>query len=359
MSPCKSVDVSLDILFTIIEEIGMQHTPDFDLLWAFCSTCRTLRPHAQKFLFHSISLELNTWAPCAPGFSIGIFWEHMQFIVKGNPHVAAHVKNLQFRTGLTANIPPKVIDLLSQFTNLSTLRCGYEERYAGWDILQESHKQWWESVVRLPSLTSLQIVNFWGMPISVIFPCMNLNALCIDECSTFSEPQSGGSLETISHLPLTNIVSVQTARDFSSLDPLFTVYPSIGVPLMDKNNVKSLFLPRIWDNECAKLKDFPSLRSFDVDISLLKHANSLFGNFHLSSLRSLDSLGMEFNFDLGLRTVYPSMALAAALTIPPGFPALSRVTITMSLDSRGYPAIKDSVNEELAKLDQLFYKADG
>lgn len=195
----------------------------------------------------------------------------MQFIVTGNPNVAAYVEFLRFRVGSPMDMFSGFPRLVSRFTNLRTLRCGYDEKYAGWNMVRGPQKEWWKSIIRLPSLTSLQLRNFWGVPISVLLPYTNLGALCINDCSTFSEPELEGSPGNVSRLPLPNLISVHTAREFSSLDPLFNVYPSIGLPVVDKNKLQCLFLFKIRDKECSKLRDFPSLQAFGVDICEFVH----------------------------------------------------------------------------------------
>jgi hypothetical protein len=134
-----------------------------------------------------------------------------------------------------------------------------------WDLFQDSQKRRWESIFRLPSVRTLQIINFRGIPISALFLCHNIESLYVDKFTSFAAPNLERSVEN-AFLPLTNITSVQTAREFNTLDPLFNVYPSIGAPLIDKNIVKYLFVNRISDDDCYTLKDFPSLRSFDADI---------------------------------------------------------------------------------------------
>ena len=256
------LELPFDILFNIIEEIGMQEQPDFDLLWAFCSTCRILRTYAQKFLFHSLSLTFTN----STGFTNGIFWEHMELIVDGNPEVAAYVKYLGFRAE-AGDLSPRFVALLSKFTALETLRCGLDlwadQR---WASLQDSQKQAWTSIFRLPSVQNLQILNLWNIPISVLFPCTRLRSLYLDRFASFDVPALEGSLEDISHLPLTSIVSVQADGGFEVLKLLFKVYPSIGVPLFDKSNVRHLFMRRVKENECVELRNFLSLRSFGVEI---------------------------------------------------------------------------------------------
>jgi hypothetical protein len=77
----------------------------------------------------------------------------------------------------------------------------------------------------------------------------------------------------------------------------------------------------------------------------------LFGSIHPSSLRSLDRLAMGFIVDPLRITTCASIVLEAA---PPGFPALSKVALTIALEADEYSTIQDHMNEELARLDQLF-----
>lgn len=65
---------------------------------------------------------------------------------------------------------------------------------------------------------------------------------------------------------------------------------------------------------------------------------------------------MEFNLDLSLPFLYPSLVLEIAThsTTPTGLPALSTIVIAIALDCGRYSMVEVSVNHELAKLDQLF-----
>lgn len=164
-------ELPVDVIFSIIEDIGTRLEPDFDLLWAFCSTCRTLRRHAQKFLFRSLNLKFTKSAPLPYGTTMSIFWKHMKFILNGNPHLATAVTYLQFRTVSPKKISQSFVSFLSKLTKLKTLRCGYTEGVQEyWDLLEESQKRAWESILRLPSVEKLQILRFSGIPISVLFP---------------------------------------------------------------------------------------------------------------------------------------------------------------------------------------------
>lgn len=260
------IELPADILFSVIEEIGTQERPDFELLWAFYSTCRTLRLHAQTFLFRSLSLSFITKStPTSFGPSFALSWKHMHFIVTGNPQVAACVKSLRFRAVPSANLSREFVSLLSKFTMLTTLRCGYEDGYSSsWRSLGEPQKRHWQSIIQLPAVRTLEVLGFADIPTSILFPCLHLRALYIDKFSTLDEPELGSGQSNVSHLPLLNLTSVRTSWDIKSLEPLFTVYPSIGVPLVKKSNVNELFVNRIWDDDCSKLRDFPALRSFGI-----------------------------------------------------------------------------------------------
>ncbi|KAF5319437.1 hypothetical protein D9619_008509 [Psilocybe cf. subviscida] len=347
-------NLPFDILFDIIEEIGTQERPDFDLLWAFCSTCRPLRPHAQKFLFQSLSFDfIANSRPHPFGRSIGISWNHVDFIVRGSPQVAVCVQYLQFRAPSSTDISPAFVSLLSKFTALRTLRCGYANQHA-WHLLEAPEKRRWESVIQLPSLRTLEILDLWRIPVSVLFSCTNLQDLYFDIQSAFDEPDLEGGLNDISHLPLRNLTSIRTDWHFDFLDPLFTVYPLIGVPLVEKSSITCLSICRMWDIECRKFGQFPSLRSLSVDLSQLINPSSLFTNSNPSLLQSLDKLSMEFVWDSKFTIVFPSMVLVAALQIQDGFCSLTGVVVTLVFSWGDYPLFKDGVKGELGALDHLF-----
>lgn len=193
----------------------------------------------------------------------------MEFILGGNPGVGAAVKCLRFQapSEIAVNLPLDFISLLSKFTKLGTLQCGREdETRLAWHVLRRSRKRRWESIFQLPSVHTLHLFGFSDIPVYVLFPCTNLQSLHLNEYTVFKAPKYTDNLEHGSHLPLTKLVSVQTALDFQALDPLFTVHPSIGAPLIDKKNVKYLFINRIHDDDCWKLRDFSSLHSLEVNL---------------------------------------------------------------------------------------------
>ncbi|KAF5319572.1 hypothetical protein D9619_008499 [Psilocybe cf. subviscida] len=347
-------DLPVDILFGLIEDAAAGERPDFDLLWAFYSTCRTLRAHSQKFLFRKIRLRLRareTFSNKSFKNMFRIFLNHLELIVEGNPDVAACVKTVEFKTSLEDDLPDKLIALLNKFKNLRELQCGQHDYSSNWADLSDGEKRRWETVLQLPPIQILRIFSFRKLPVSVLLPHAWLAAIHLDEDASIGSPEE--NIDNLPHLPM-QMASIQAdCGGFDSLGPLFEAHPAIGVPVVNERLVSYLFLACITDEDCGKLGKFCSLQSLALDISEIE-TTTVLRDLHPDTLLKLSWLGLTFWLDITtdyypeLGRVYPSTAIGEVG--PTGFPALRRIQITLVLRVLG---LDPDFSGELGRLDQL------
>jgi hypothetical protein len=197
-----------------------------------CSlTCRSLLPLCRPFIFRSIEF----FAARRHGLPDGVIL--FGKLLDSNPSISDYVQNLVYpilSQDLNDNDVPRI---LTQFRRLRSFRLLGGN--AVWDTLGQPLRESLSRIIRLPSITSLEISYLRVFPIALFSFCLNLTTLVLRQIENDSMD------EYQQEYPILNEVPQLSSFTFSFsvskyVGRLVNANRPNGLPVLGFHNVRSL-----------------------------------------------------------------------------------------------------------------------
>ena len=208
-------DCPLEITAVIIESLQ----DDFTALKACSMTCRSFLPFCRAFIFRFIDLTTRI-------VSFGR-------LLDSNPSISDYVHNLVYQLQYH-DLDHSVPRVLIQFHRLHFFRLIGDE--AHWNALPQPFRDSILHIIRLPSLTSLDISYFTVFPITIFSRCLNLTSLVLTNILDDSVDEYRSILNVVPQLS-------SFAFDPSIgkyVGKLVGAHQSNGPPILGFHNLRSL-----------------------------------------------------------------------------------------------------------------------
>ena len=208
---------------------------DLNALKTCSLTCRSLLPLCRPFIFRSILLGPLSFTPRRHGLPrrIKLFGR----LLDSNPSISDHVQNLMYQTQYEDLNDEDVPRILTQFRRLRSFDLAGGN--VVWDALPPPLRESLLHIIRLPSITFLQISYFKVFPIALFSLCLNLTTLVLIQVGDDS------IVEYRQENPILNEVPQLSSFTFGVLVGRYTgklvgANRSNGLPVLDFRNVRSL-----------------------------------------------------------------------------------------------------------------------
>lgn len=207
-----------DLLKEIVDIVAS--TRDYRSLFSLSLTCKTILVLSRAHIFSTMTLVPRDWdrlsATATPqSYRLGSLSINRQLfrvkiveaLVRSSPGILRYVRTLHLQSHQSNYNDAAFIDLLSKFSNLSTLTIGSYENVAGqvidpykpkrsWNSFPQSYQDSIAQLIRRSPIEKLSFDSLGDIPTSALKNCSNLMNLSL-YCSTFSSYDHPGSLSCL------------------------------------------------------------------------------------------------------------------------------------------------------------------
>ena len=223
-------DSPLEVAAEIIEALQ----DDLTALKACSLTCRSLLPLCRRFIFRSIEL-VRSFTAQRHGLPRNVIL--FGRLLDSNPKFSDYVQNLVYQIQPQDFNDYDVPRILTQFRRLQSFCLIGGD--AVWDTLRQPLRESLLRIIRLPSITSLEISYLRVFPIALFSFCSNLTTLVLTHIGNDSMD------EYQKKYPIPNEVPQPSSFTFgvsvgNYVGRLVSANQSNGLPVLSFHNVRSL-----------------------------------------------------------------------------------------------------------------------
>lgn len=283
----------LDVIENIIDILVNENPRSLPYVKAFSLTCQSFLPLCRKHIFSSIDVEItDSLEHLHSGEAFG------RFLLE-TPGIAKHVRQLSVRIEHHSESGYFFDQVSRQLTRLRslTILCSTlgEETVVAWRDISSSMQRSLLSLIRLPTLTHLDLSSIRHFLISDLITCTNLKHLCTN--GLFTADANDDEVFSVLHKPIQLQVFVTMLTP--AVSKLLGSKCSDGRPVLDFTLLKKLRIVLHWTGHAHKAREIFSgtqqLTDVDVTVADITFRIMDFANMITPSLQTLRRLRLSID----------------------------------------------------------------